>query len=390
MHSLPQQLRIPNTLDVEAVERALAQLWQRTTGESKEEDAVLRARAANLMVFLSDQLALAETHQIIAELSAVHPCRALVMSGGRDAPDSDIELYVSAFCPKNRSSMIDRLCCEEITLAAGGKFISELPSAAVPLLVPDLPAFLWWRDVFWMEDAIFDRLCLAVDRVVIDSADFKDPALDLLALARLCNKSHETPISDLNWARLTSWRALLASFYDVQDYRSELDQIVGVEIDYVAQDATHRASSQAMLIAGWLASRLGWEIDKARPAQAMPEGLSFNLAKNSQSIRVNLNVVERHAMKAGRLVQVSLKTSNAAVFAVTRSDDGLYLGTQAKTGGQIHPGRVSPLRNPSAAQLLSREMEILGNDRIYEEALEFVARMIQGTWPLVFGRNHLR
>jgi hypothetical protein len=37
---------------------------------------------------------------------------------------------------------------------------------------------------------------------------------------------------------------------------------------------------------------------------------------------------------------------------------------------------VLPVRNRSAAQLLSREMEILCNDQIYQEAVVLAARMI--------------
>jgi hypothetical protein len=37
---------------------------------------------------------------------------------------------------------------------------------------------------------------------------------------------------------------------------------------------------------------------------------------------------------------------------------------------------VLPVRNRSAAQLLSREMEILCNDQIYQEAVAMAARMI--------------
>jgi hypothetical protein len=37
---------------------------------------------------------------------------------------------------------------------------------------------------------------------------------------------------------------------------------------------------------------------------------------------------------------------------------------------------VLPVRNRSAAQLLSREMEILCNDQIYQEAVAIAARMI--------------
>jgi len=41
----------------------------------------------------------------------------------------------------------------------------------------------------------------------------------------------------------------------------------------------------------------------------------------------------------------------------------------------VQRGRVLPVRNRSTAQLLSREMEILCNDQIYQEALQFAANL---------------
>jgi len=47
-----------------------------------------------------------------------------------------------------------------------------------------------------------------------------------------------------------------------------------------------------------------------------------------------------------------------------------------KLGEHIQRGRVLPVRNRSTAQLLSREMEILCNDKIYQEALSVAAKLI--------------
>ena len=86
--------------------------------------------------------------------------------------------------------------------------------------------------------------------------------------------------------------------------------------------------------------------------------------------------------KPGRLVHVELRTSGNEIdkeqvsFVVTRSPDNLHLLTEAKLGSATHRGRVLPVRNRSAAQLLSREMEILCNDQIYQEAVALAAKMI--------------
>ncbi|MDQ2975296.1 MAG: glucose-6-phosphate dehydrogenase assembly protein OpcA [Acidobacteriota bacterium] len=391
-----QQIQIGKTLDVEIVERQLAELWKQTAGDRDADDeaAVLRARVANLLVFVPSDSMLNEVKQMLAELTAIHPSRVPLMLGRRTGADRDIEMFVTSLCETDKRG-VKRLCCEEVTLKAQGSFVAELPSAALPLLVPDLSTFLWWRDSIQTSDKVFQSLLRASDRLVIDSGEFADPEYELVETHKLFDE--KTPgtvaISDLNWARLTFWRSLLADFYDVPTCRSWLDRIDHVRIDYVAPESKPTTvAPQALLIAGWLASRLGWSL----PGDQLPgknnETLSFRLSGNDRGssqgettavgdreIRLDLNRVEPDERKPGRLVQVELRTGNHGSFSVARSPDNLRLLTEARLGTKIHRGRVLTVRNRSAARLLSREMEILCNDRIYQEALAVATRMIDRT-----------
>jgi glucose-6-phosphate dehydrogenase assembly protein OpcA len=378
------QIHLEKTLDVEIVESQLAQLWQQTAGapDSDDDAAVLRARVANLLVFVANDKALEDVDQMLRELTAVHPSRVLLMLGERTAADRDIEMYVASFFDSEKRTGAKRVCCEEITLKAQGKFVAELPSAALPLLVSDLTIFLWWRDAVKVSDKVFDSLLRASDRLVIDSAEFADPLRELIEANRLFSATNyeQVGISDLNWARLTFWRALLADFYDVPAYQLWLDRIDEVRIDYVAPErAPNTVAPQALLFAGWLASRLRWTLLSESRTDEKNETLSFKLSgEEGREIKLELKRVERAQRKPGRLVQVELRSNGEAPasFVVQRSADGLHLLTEAKLGPKVHRGRVLPVRNRSAAQLLSRELEILCNDQIYQEALEAATRLI--------------
>jgi glucose-6-phosphate dehydrogenase assembly protein OpcA len=422
-------IQLEKTLDVEVVERELAELWKRTSGaaDSADDFAVLRARVANLLVYVAEESRLSEVDGIVAELTAIHPSRVLLMLGERDKADHDIEMSLETFCQTDNGgpqrgrpvgvgerASAKRLCCEEITLKAAGSFVNELPSAALPLVIPDLTTFIWWRAGLASDgDKVFDALLRAGDRLVVDSAEFADSQSELLALTRLFdNKGYaHVGISDLNWARLTSWRALLAGFYDVPAYHSFLDRVDTVRIDFIAPQTTKTKSGQdarapsttaiapqALLIAGWLASRLGWSLVNDQAGATNNESFVFANSKvhdsdvvrnrgtsptvsdgsNDRAISLELNRVEHAEGKPGRLVQVELQTNtgHAASFAVSRSADNIHLATEARVRRDVHRGRVLPVRNRSAAQLLGREMEILCNDRIYQEALAVAALMI--------------
>jgi glucose-6-phosphate dehydrogenase assembly protein OpcA len=297
-------------------------------------------------------------------------------------------------------------------LEAAGNFVSELPSAALPLVVPDLTTFLWWRDALGSDsgssDKVFEALLRASDRLVVDSAEFGQPQSDLLALNKLFHKKDyaHVGISDLNWARLTSWRALLAGFYDVPTYQPLLAKVDTVRIDYLAPDAFLRGGQdarapgaaaiapQALLIAGWLASRLGWSLVEEQPLHDDSQTTTFQFSSDARgssptvregvearAVKLELNCLSRAEGKPGRLVRVELESNSRqpASFSVSRSADNLHLITEARVDGDVQRGRVVPVRNRSAAQLLGREMEILCNDQIYQEAIAMAATMIDAS-----------
>jgi glucose-6-phosphate dehydrogenase assembly protein OpcA len=318
---------------------------------------------------------------MMRDLTAIHPSRVLMMRGDLGAADRDIEMFVTSFCQTDKRSGAKRLCGEEVILKAGGTYVSELPSVAIPLLVSDLSIFLWWRGALRLSDTVLAKLLQASDRLVVDSSEFIDPQRELLEINNLFKKKGygHVGISDINWARLTSWRALLADFYDVAAYQPWLEQIDQVRVDYVPSEQGSAVAPQALLIAGWLASRLGWSLLDKQPAQANHEKLSFSFQdQENRLIRVELHRVDRGERKPGKLVQVELRCDleQPVSFSVARSPDNRHLLAEAKLGPEVQRGRVLPVRNRSAAQLLGREMEILCNDQIYQEAVAMAARMI--------------
>lgn len=378
------QIPLGKTLDVELVERELAQLWAdtATAPQTDADDAVLRARVANLLVFAAEHEAFEDVRAMLAELTTVHPSRVLTMLGVREANDQDIEMSVESICQTDKRAGSKRLSCEEITLMAFGKFVSELPSAALPLLVPDLATFLWWRNTPRLNDKVLDTLLRATDRLILDSVEFTQADLDLLEVNTIFNQSQydHVGVSDLNWARLTFWRGLLADFYDVPAYREQLQRIELVEIDYVSPEiAGERVAPQAVLIAGWLGSRLGWTLASADAITREPASIICNFeraAGGSRRVIVKLNRVEQGERKPGRLARVELRASDEGFFRVARSEDNKHLIAEAKLGEHVQRGRVLPVRNRSTAQLLSREMEILCNDKIYQESVAVAAKLI--------------
>lgn len=371
------QIQLEKAVDVAKVESTFAKLWSEKAS-ALGDDAVLRARVANLLVYTSQVPTFNEVSELIPELTAMHPSRVVLMKGERGAPDRDIELHLMSLCQSDKKTGATRLCCEQVDLKAEGKYVSELPSAAIPLLVSDLSTFLWWRDVVQGSDEVFKELLEAADRLVIDSAEFQDSNRELKEMEQLLTGSENPPgVSDLNWARLTFWRALMADFYDVPSYRPILAGINHVRIDYVAPSNEPKAvAPQAALFAGWLASRLGWNLLNKQRGKQGNQTIRF-AGNERQEIILEFRRVEASGRKQGRLAEVELRSEQPqnASFKLTRSGDNLHLLTEAKLSDEVLRGRVLPVRNRSVAQLLGREMEILGNDQIYQDALSMAATL---------------
>ncbi|MFN2529853.1 MAG: glucose-6-phosphate dehydrogenase assembly protein OpcA [Pyrinomonadaceae bacterium] len=372
------QKHLSGLMDVESIEQQLSTLWGESTRNKSDEEqtALLRARVANVIVFVSvDRLD--ETHETLSDLSAAHPCRGLVVVADNDGPDKDIQVSIAAFCKTGPQAKNRRLCCEEIVLNASGRFVPELASATLPLLVSDLPVFLWWPNNIHHHEQLFAELCSGADRLIIDSLNFSPAELANVVLIAHDTRFRRVGISDINWARLTWWRSLLANFYDVLCYREALENIDQVQIEYVQAIREDEIATQPLLILGWLASRLNWTFDLSS-LERKADGLSIRAKGKDNELQISLARLQKSDIERGRLTRVELRSSaHGSSFTVKRSASGLHIEMEALYGENVQPGHVLPVRNRSDAQLVGREMEILTNDDLYSESIAKAMMLFQ-------------
>ncbi|HVP75964.1 MAG TPA: glucose-6-phosphate dehydrogenase assembly protein OpcA [Gaiellaceae bacterium] len=170
-----------------------------------------------------------------------HPSRAILLlpdpDAGTDRIDASVTLERYAIPGVERS-----VCSEVIELHLLGKRAKAPASVVEPLLISDLPVFLRWRgEPPWGLQEL-DQLVGIVDRLIVDSTEWDDLPYPYRHLAELFGR---TAVSDIAWARTSRWRALLASLWPgIADVRT------------IRVTGTH---AQALLLQGWLRSRLGRE-----------------------------------------------------------------------------------------------------------------------------------
>ena len=367
-------------IDVGKIEKELAAMWKPAVEAegSNAESGVTRACALNLLVYAT---ATDDRDQIYEMLDAVceqHPGRTLVLVADRVATEPKLDAYVSTRC-RLMSGNRKQICGEQVTIEAAGSAVNTVASAIAPLLVPDVPVFLWWKDIPHYEDKLFSRMTAMSDRMVIDSSCFDRPHKDLLRLARMIREHPQfMSASDLNWGRLTAWRNLIASFWDVPDYRPYLDKIESIVVEYDPPCfAPDEIAPQSLLAVGWLASRLGWSVE-GNGRREENGAASFQLRASGREIKVLMHATQREGYADGILVSLKLSTADAsAEFSVAFSDDRKKLETEARVDGARTVGRVLSYEQKTEGQRLSRELSLYKRDLVYEEALASAAQLIE-------------
>lgn len=367
------QVSLARGIDAAKLERELNAMWSEMS--APEGGGVVRACVLNLVVYAEGAAERAEVDDLLAEVVERHPCRAIVLHVERGAAEPSLEAFVSTRCQlSSRGSK--RICGEQITIEAGGASVDRASSAVAPLLVPDVPVFLWWKDIPHDKDPLFTRLAGMADRVVIDSASFDCPHQDVRRLARML-AGERMRLSDLNWSRLTSWRALVAGFWDVADYRESLARVKSVFIEYDPPDRSReQLAPKALLALGWIASRLGWEVSDE--GATFDEGCArFILRESGRQIEAVLRATGDVAGRDGWLTSLTISTAAGDEFFVELLHEERRLRTGARLKGEGHAcGRVLTYEARTEGQRLSGELDILSRDSVYERAVGAAARLL--------------
>ena len=374
-HANPVPFSPAKGVDVARIEKELASMWS-SASDAKEGSGVTRACALNLIVYTTPEDDRDQLEELLSQVNEQHPGRILILVADRTTETSGLEAYVSMRCRLRGGGK--QICGEQVTIEAHGAQVETAATAVAPLLVPDVPVYVWWKDIPHYEDKLFDRMAQMSDRIVIDSAAFDHPYDDLTRLAKIISdKSRRLRVSDLNWGRLTSWRTLLASFWDVPAYRPMLDKIDRVTVCYhPSPEAPTEIGTTALLLAGWLSTRLGWEL--AASGVRLNEGTAeCDLRAGDRQITLSL-VRDKVAERNDRMISsVSVEAEKeAAAFSVALRDNGTKLETEARIGTEHSLGRVLGYERRSDADRLSRELVFLSRDTIYEEAMGLGAQLV--------------
>jgi glucose-6-phosphate dehydrogenase assembly protein OpcA len=366
----------PRAVDAQAIEEELSQLWQEVAEGSAQEGElpVAQVRLLNLVAFADGRAAAERVAAVMAELPTHHPCRSVVVEIDSEGPTRPLEARVTAYCrlaPEGGK----QVCCEGIAITASGRTVEQLPGAVLPLLVPDLPYYLWWLGDPPFESETFEDLAEVADRIIYDSAEFRSPRNTLAWLAE-ADRGHYRGVAfaDLNWTRLGPWRHLVAQFFDPPARRSALGRIESVTIEHAASEGGDANPSQALLMAAWLATRLGWTLASCRPDDG---GLLIEMRGPQSTLSVGIRPAARQRSAAGEIVSLRLTAGGPepATFSVIRTEDGACGETTVQQTGSQPQRRVARMEPLGDTRLVCEELDVPGADPLYQDALHLIGEI---------------
>ncbi|MEO9176921.1 MAG: glucose-6-phosphate dehydrogenase assembly protein OpcA [Gaiellales bacterium] len=314
------------SVTLSTIESTLADLREHETSGSGRG---VRTHMLDLVVYCDRRDEAERMVEAIASLPHSRPSRAIIALGLDD--ESGVSADARVFCtPVPGGSAGVQVCSEIVSLESGRGGIA-LPSLIAGLLLPDLPVFLHWRAEPDASRVVLSRLWELATRVVVDSTAVPR-SLD--ALTSLIQRQPDRSVTDLSWTKITGWREAVARAFDNAENTAALANLASAEIVHVgASDA------QARLLVAWLTARTG----------RTPE--------------LSIVSVDEPDMQSGSLTRVELVCAGER-YRVTRVEEGTGLVQAPRLPEHMVPLRVPPLRG-----LVAQELEFLGRDRIFEQAV---------------------
>jgi glucose-6-phosphate dehydrogenase assembly protein OpcA len=343
-------------MSVEQIERELGRLRMNEDGTLG-----LRASVLNLIVVTDEESAEGVTRSV-SNIAGRYPSRAIVLISDPEEGETNLEFQLSAFC-SIRGGGGAQVCAEQVTIHAEGPPAEHLESLAGPLLISDLPVFLWYPGPVSPSSVEFAGMAALADRIIIDSAAAGDCETSLREIAGLLAEPETPAIGDLQWVQLSPWRALVAELFSSPERAGELERLRGVEILH-APDGECRA----LLFVGWLASTLGWSLEDATRTA---EGREVRFAGPSGEVSAKMSPTSPDA----RFRQVRLYSDDYG-FGVARSRDLSEAHTTVTRDDELLAERTVHLGRFDLGVLLGEELQYRGRDELYEAALRTAVAML--------------
>lgn len=333
------------------IEAALRELLRERYATSRE---LAPARVLNLVVVV-DRAWKGEIANRLEQVGRYHASRTVLcaVEDGRTELDAIAVMAYDQRTPGGIGVMY-----ETIEIDMGPSHLAHLDTVIDPMIVSELPTVLWCPHG---HDEAVDALLGLIDVVLLDSDQLLEPAESLARTAELLESAY---VVDLAWLRTVPWRERLAASFDPPERLARLQELEGLAVRYKPT-----STASALLMAGWLTSRLQWEPEPLHPENG--SGLRGTAKRPSGEIEISLEPSEQDAPG---LVGVTVSCCEHYSLSLDRGRGGLtarershgtercwqVLGASRGEGGILGEGvRQALLRDPTYGPALQAARRLL-------------------------------
>jgi glucose-6-phosphate dehydrogenase assembly protein OpcA len=311
------------------------------------------ARVLNLIVIV-DREWKGEVANRLARAGRYHGSRTILCTVQEGRTKLDAVATVSYDNPEDKLGVM----WEKIEIDLGPEHLAALQTIIDPIVVAGLPTVLWSPH---RHDEAVTALLGLIDVILLDSDDFPSAAD---AFERVFSVRDHAYVIDLAWLRTVPWRERLAASFDLPDRLQALQHVDQLDI-------RHRdgSSASALLLAGWLASRLGWEpVPLELHTLDRREG---DLAGGAGAVKVVMRESHQEAPGLAAVtvscppeLSLSLERGQGGLDATEQFGDGTVkqwkiLGASRGEGGILGDGiRQALLREPTYWPALNAAREL--------------------------------
>ena len=280
------------------------------------DERVVPARVLNMIAFV-DRAWAGEIANRLRGVGRYHASRMLVLSyePGRRSLDARVTISTDDSSASEELSLLR----ETVVVELGDIHLDDLLTIADPLVVTDMPTLLWSPHG---HHVVLSELLELSQAVLLDSVEEPDPAEALRWSRQLGEQAY---VVDLAWLRSTPWRERVAASFDPPAHRRELLTISALTVRH------HPASTAAaLLLTGWLASRLGW-----REATLLAHGQALRGRAHADRQDIALHLQAAPELMVPGLESVAIETAAGRSLRLTRGPGGLRAHTRQGDGGTL-------------------------------------------------------
>jgi glucose-6-phosphate dehydrogenase assembly protein OpcA len=337
----------------EAIERALREmLVDRHTAEPNS----VPARVLNLVAVVDRQWS-GEIANRLRLVGRNQPSRTIVcqVDPGRRTIDAQVSVAV-------RGEAELTLARELVILDLGPHHLRHLETIVDPLVVTDLPTLIWSPHD---HDEAVEALLKLGQIVLLDGVDEFDAADGLARAAALVERAI---VVDLAWLRSTPWRERIAALFDPPSERPALDRLSGVTIRHEQGSAV-----VALLLVGWLASRLGWT-PAPLTQDALGQWSGTVQGRGTQRVEIQL---ERVQLAVRGLAGLTLRTVDGTTIALDRDRGGLGAVRTGGAGAPEHRWTIMGASRGEGGILGEGIRQAMLRDPVYRPALTAAQELVR-------------